>query len=801
MAADELQQTLAPFLTKHCLRCHGENEPEGQVRVDQLDWDISNNNTAQRWQDLLDVLNASEMPPEDEEQPSTEELVSVLRVLTKSVEHARKRLTDTGGEIAMRRLNRREYAGTIRELIGLRIPLELIPADAESDSFDTVGADQYFTSSHFEQYLELSTGIVKKAFSWADKPRKKLSVQRNDPEGKINRVAEKRFKEQREKLALIQRSKSWKEAGFSDEGEMNLFINRSKKESVDARYLSYPRIREGQYLAPPNHLKRATMNLRADPRATYRFRIHGGVREGQIPLRHFVGIHRGNDLDVVKVMGTESNPKSVEITTSLPFGSTGLISMQILALHGQDKKTDPDGDWAPIWIDYMEFEGPIYPQDRSFFETLIYPTEPTRGKNKLPWNDKNAEQLIRQFAQVAFRGVKPSERYVAKLAKLFAKNRTEGQSFQQAITEPLAIVLASPQFLFVQESKPASSGRQPLSDRELAIRLAYFLWSCPPDQRLKELVAQGTLSSDVVLRQQVNRMLDDPKADAFFEGFASQWAELDRFDAITVDPKKFLKFSDGLRQSARREVVEFFKLMVQEDLPVDNLIDSNFVVVDALLQQHYELENSSSFASGGFEKLSLSPKSPRGGLLGQMAFLTLGSNGERSSPVIRGAWVLDKILHDPPSPPPPNVPELGAASRTPVTNRQMVVLHQKQVVCYSCHKKMDGIGFGFENFDTIGRWRDTESVRKKQVRIEPGGTLASGESFQDIHELKKLLLAQKHHLAQELCESLTAYGIGRTIEFSDSGRVRAILETSRGQDFRIRSMISEIVVSSLFRTK
>ena len=801
--AQDLERTLEPFLTQHCLRCHGPDDQEGQVRVDQLDWEINTNDTAQRWQDLLDVLNSGDMPPEEEDQPSSKELMGVLRVLNKSVEDARKRLTDTGGEIAMRRLNQREYAGTIRELFGFRIPLEQIPSDAESDSFDTVGADQFFTSSHFDQYLNLSTAIVGQAFSWAGKPRQKSSVQRTDPEKKVTPLVENKIEGHRKKMALIEKSKSWKEAGFADAGEMKLFINRSKRDSVDERYLSYPRVSDGQYLAPPNYLKHAKMNLRADPRAEYRFRIHGGVREGQSPLRHFIQVRNGNDLNVAKMLGTEEDPQTVELTTSKPFGSSGVLGLQVSALHNRHKDFDPDGDWATIWIDYMELEGPIYPKERSFFERLVYPTAPAPAgrRNKLKWSDKDAERLIRRFALKAFRGAKPSKQYVNKLVKLFRMNRKAGQNFQRAIVEPLAIVLASPQFLFVQEATEADSERHLLTDRELAIRLSYFLWSSPPDEILNALADNGELSNESVLRQQVDRMLKDSKADAFFEGFASQWVELDRFDAITIDRKKYVEFSEGLRRSARRETIEFFKSLVQEDLPADNLIDSDFVIVDDLLQEHYDLEDQPQSTAAQFVKHKLPSNSPRGGLLGQMTFLTLGSNGERSSPVIRGAWVMEKLLHDPPSPPPPNVPELGAASKKPVTNREMVVLHQKQVVCSSCHKRMDAVGFGFENFDTIGQWRDTELVGKKQVPIEPGGTLAAGTTFKDIHELKALLMTQKHRLAQELCESLTVYGIGRTIEFSDSEKIRAILRKNYTQDFRVRSMISEIVTSPLFRMK
>jgi hypothetical protein len=245
-------------------------------------------------------------------------------------------------------------------------------------------------------------------------------------------------------------------------------------------------------------------------------------------------------------------------------------------------------------------------------------------------------------------------------------------------------------------------------------------------------------------------------------------------------------------------VLAFFETLVTENLPAANLIDSDFVVINSVLGEHYGISDATADA---FQKVSLPADSPRGGLLGQAAFLTLGSNGERSSPVIRGALVMEKLLHDKPAPPPPNVPELGAATDKPATNRQMVELHQRRAVCASCHKKMDVIGFGLENFDTIGKWRDTETVGRNKIPIEPGGTLPGGAAFSDVKGLKAVLLEEDDRLAHELVESMLAYSLGRTIEFSDADAVGAILEHLKRDDYRLRAMVHEIVGSTLFRTK
>jgi len=292
--------------------------------------------------------------------------------------------------------------------------------------------------------------------------------------------------------------------------------------------------------------------------------------------------------------------------------------------------------------------------------------------------------------------------------------------------------------------------------------------------------------------------LNDPRCGSFVEGFATQWADLERFDAITVDEQANFRFNRGVRHAAKREVLEFFRTLVAENLPAANLISSDFVVINGLLAEHYGI---AGMESDEFQKVKLPADSPRGGLLGQTAILTLGSNGERSSPVIRGAWVMEKLLHDKPAPPPPNVPELGAATDKPATNRRMVEIHQEHAVCASCHKKMDVIGFGLENFDTIGRWRETERVGRKDVPIQPGGTLPSGAAFNDVNDLKTVLLEEKSQLAEELVESLLAYALGRTVEFSDADDVGQLLQKLKREDYPVRSMIHEIAASPLFRTK
>lgn len=800
---------LEPFLKEYCIECHGPDEQKGQVRFDEVAWQVKNGDEAQRWQDILDVLNGAEMPPEDEPQPSDEEMSAMLDTLTGSIIEAQKRLTDHGGEITMRRLNQREYANTIRDLFGFKIPLEMIPEDGEAATFDTVGAEQFFTSSHFVKYLDLGREITSVAFTWAARPPSEPKTTRREPETHVTDRLRELLADLDEKMRMKNEGKSWKEMGFEDEGEAEIIFSQFKFRAGRPRqYLQNPLVDTGIYFSEVNNETRqfGTNHGGSDPRATYKLRVRAGIHGNPPEIRKFIHLSdQVGTIGVLKVRGTAENPEVLETTYRPSLGNRNVTfrveenRADIRVLEHYMRRLQIE-EPAAIWMDWLETEGPFYESERSFFERLYYPQAPENGKPlKRVWNTKNTRELIAAFAFEAFRNQKPSEEFLDQLMTHFETTFADGAGYDPALAEVFAVILASPQFLFLTESGEDNEDQErKLGHREFAVRLAYFLWSAPPDKELYAAAADGSIAAPEILKRQVDRMLDSPKANHFAEGFIKQWAELDRFDAITVDESKFFLFNKGIRYSAKQEVIEFFQTLVKEDLPVSNLVDSDFVVINSLLGYHYGIDGANS---NSFEKVSLPAESPRGGLLGQTAFLTLGSNGERSSPVIRGAFVMEKLLHDKPAPPPPNVPELGSATNKPLTNREMVVMHQKQAVCASCHKKMDAIGFGLENFDTIGKWRETEMVGRQEMPINPAGTLPGGDAFDDIEGLRSVLLNEEEGLAREVTEALLAYGLGRTIEFSDADDVDKILKTLKSQDYRIRAMIHEIAASDLFKTK
>jgi mono/diheme cytochrome c family protein len=552
------EKVLAPFFKQHCVRCHGQEKQNGQVRFDRPAWGITNNDSAQRWQDVLDILNAGDMPPEDQPQPATAELAKVLDSLTGTLITARKRLTDTGGEIAMRRLNRREYANTIRELFGFRISVDMIPDDNEAETFDTVGADQFFSSSHFDKYLELGREIVARGFEWSAQPRQPVTTNRRDPEEHVTPRLRTLLADLDNKMRMKKEGKTWQEMGFKDEGEMQIVFSQFKNRAGKPRqYLQYPLVESGIYLAGVNNeTKRFGINRggrSADPRGSYRLRVRGGINGDPPQIRQFVRVtDNAGTVGVARVRGTTTEPQTFEVAYQGRIGQRAVSlhveenRANIRVLDGYLNKIDRGGEWASIWIDWLEIEGPFYDEERAFFEQLVHPEPPVAKDRPAALKDEDARNLIEQFAFEAFRRNAPSGEYVDQLVALFAKNRAAGQNFEQAMGEVFAIVLSSPGFLFLQEAGDDGGRKRKLDDRELAIRLAYFLWSSPPDEELYTCVADGSLSQWEVLRTQTDRMLGDPKAASFFEGFMSQWAELDRFNAITVDENKFFRFNEGI---------------------------------------------------------------------------------------------------------------------------------------------------------------------------------------------------------------------------------------------------------------
>ena len=709
-----IPDSIEPFFETYCFDCHDSDTAKADLDLEGLTRSIVDVADAQNWQDILDQLNSGEMPPKKKAQPGKEELAKVVGDLTESLQSAQAMLKDSGGQIALRRINRREYQSTIKELLGIRILAERLPDDA-SGRFDTIGQNQTLSSVDLENYFEQGQEVVRTAMHWALKPRAKSKVVRKDfaNSGNMERNIYKILEKVQE---VHDTDKSYKDVGLT-EYEWNRYNRGSEKYPRHANYvdrrnlaayyvenLKYHPI--GRMLPIRNLVNSMGISFLPDARAYYRSRASAGVVDG-VKIRRSIrmtiahkgkGAENGKPVGSFYVNGSIKEPSIHEVVWYPEFEDdfrpTSSKSARKSLWFGEDQRgrppnnqlyqhyrpIEPDVPDETILVRWLEVEGPFYDQ-KTPFEQMVdaYKDASTRlSPEKL---DASAEAFLRMFAASAFRGQEVSDEFVSKLNTYYRAERKAGKNFLQAMVDPLAIILSSPRFLYlVNPSTNDPQNNQALDGLSLANRLSSFLWSGPPDQALLELASNGSLLEKSVLLEQTERLMSNVRAENFHKGFMSQWMHLDRLDGVGINTRFHLHFTDAYVHSAKREPVEFFKTLLEENLPTNNLIDSDFVTVNGVLAAKYGLHDQ--YSGNGFQKVSLSADSPRGGLMTQASFLAIGTMGNRTSPVIRGSLVKEILLNDPPPPPPPNVPELIASSGEPLPSvRDLVELHQQKAQC------------------------------------------------------------------------------------------------------------------------
>lgn len=454
-------------------------------------------------------------------------------------------------------------------------------------------------------------------------------------------------------------------------------------------------------------------------------------------------------------------------------------------------------------------------------EVLDYAAKDNRARDALfiEWPDDEttdeqaANTVLKEFASRAFRRpVKSSE--MKSLMALFKQAKLRGDSFEPAVFYAMQAVLISPHFLFLVESPNATGQILPINDYELASRLSYFLWGSMPDEELFELAEQQKLHETSTLRKQMERMfkkrrteelerrkskaLEDRKFYEFANRFVSQWLgtrELGR-DA-KPDTKHFPRYNQQLQIAMKYEPVFVFQEIIDKDISLLHLLNTNFSYMNRQLARHYELHKEVKADKQQPVRVDLPKGSHRGGVMTMAGVLTVSSYPHRTSPVLRGKWVLETILGSPPPPPPPNVPELEEETdeEKPKTLRERLMAHRKNPACASCHDRIDPIGFAFENFDAVGRWRDQESGKP----IDASGQLPNGQSFQNVDELKSLLMERKDDFIRHLTTKMLGYALGRGLVMEDQCTVNQIVETLKKNDYKAQVLIWEIINSVPFR--
>ncbi|MCP4885238.1 MAG: DUF1592 domain-containing protein, partial [Planctomycetaceae bacterium] len=666
-------ESIGTFLKKHCYRCHGAEAQEADLSLHDMARVIGDSADALNWQDILDKLNAGEMPPEDEPQPSKAELAKVVGDLTESLQAAQKMLRDSGGAIALRRLNRREYEATVKELLGIRILAERLPTDP-AGRFDTIGQNQSLSSIDLENYFEQGQEIARTALHWAVQPRAESKVVRRSG-ANMERPSKKIYDILEKVREVHETDRPYAEVGLS-ELEWITHNRGTEKYPRHAEYrdrrnfadyyrdnLQYHK--QGRMLPIRNLLNGIGMPVQRDARAWYRLRVTAGVVDG-VKIRRSIrmtvsygkrGLNGGNGKPIggFHVTGSIEKPSTHEMVwypeyaadfrprnaadarknvTFLEDQRGGPGASQ---LYQHFRPIEPDVPEETILVKWLEAEGPFYDEKTPFEKLVDTYKVATASDEEL---DEIAGAFLKRFATAAFRGREVSAQFVKGLHIYYQTERRAGKSFREAMVDPLALILSSPRFLYlVNPDIGEEEATRALDAVSLANRLAAFLWSGPPDEELMRVAADGSLLDEAILLEQTERMLGHPRAKEFHEGFISQWMHLKRLDSVGLSSRFLLHYTDAYILSAKQEPVEFFKTLVEENLSATNLIDSDFVTIDGVLAAKYGLTDH--YTGDGFQKVSLPADSPRGGLTTQAAFLAIGTMGNRTSPVIRGSLVKE----------------------------------------------------------------------------------------------------------------------------------------------------------------
>ncbi|MFM8250857.1 MAG: DUF1592 domain-containing protein [Planctomycetota bacterium] len=519
-----------------------------------------------------------------------------------------------------------------------------------------------------------------------------------------------------------------------------------------------------------------------------------GDQAGPDPCRMSFSLD-GKELQVFDVPNARNNPQWFELVVEVPAGKHEFAAA-FLNDYYMPKAEDPKlrGD-RNLTVQALAVIGPLglndeaLPASHKRIVTRSVPkTAPAAERLQV------ATELLRPVASRAFRRAATPEE-LQRLASLVELAHQQGDSFERGMQVALQAILVSPQFLFKLERDPPPGEIRDLSDFELATRLSYFLWSSLPDDELFRAARDGHLRDPEKFAAQAQRLLLDPRADALVENFAGQWLQLRNLDQFLADKKQFPAFDDQLKAAMRRETELFFAHIMRSDRSVLEFLDADYTFINERLAKHYGL---SGWMGEGFQRVNVD-KAQRGGLLGQASILAVTSNPTRTSPVKRGKWVLENLFAAPPPPPPPNVPELADGKGKPLTGtlRQRMEQHRVNPACAACHQLMDPVGFGLENYDAIGAWREKDGEHP----VDASGEFADGRKFQGPAELKTILLARQEEFRRCLAEKLLTYALGRGLEYYDVCAVNQIAKKVAEQDNRFSVLVREVVLSDAFRKR
>ena len=736
-----------PFLAKNCVSCHN-----AKLKVANLDLAAYPADPAV-WEKVLDKVSTGRMPPAGSPAPAKDEVAAVDGWIEKTFGNAGSK---DAGHVTAHRLNRVEYNNTVRDLLGVSLhPADEFPLDDTGYGFDNIGDVLSVSPLLMEKYGKAARNIARVAVYGETAPPKPA---------KLIRFLGKKLQDDPTANAMpfSYRGALWATWDFPVEGDYEFHMRDANYRPRDR---NTPRQRELSLKRGLNEAEKAELkelNRVSDPPVKMVMTVDGKevlseIVEGNIDFAYA----HGEAVARVHLTAGEHSFRA-----SYP---------EFAALENPRENVNRDGR-RKLFIDYFDIVGPFNP----------VAAVPESHKRLYVCGQKTPEcarKIIETMARRAYRRPVTKQETDA-LAGLATMVRKDSESFDEGIRVALQAILMSPNFLFRVE-------HDPLSDYDLAARLSYFLWSTTPDEELLRLADERRLRKPGVLEAQTRRMLADAKADSLIGNFAGQWLGLRQLDKRKPDPGHFPFVDDELLDAMRQETTLFARAIMREDRSVLDFLDGKFSYVNGPLALYYGIPG---VKGEEFQRVELDGVK-RGGVLTQGAILTESSYATRTSPVIRGKWVLENLLGTPPPPPPPDVPSLDEKKVGSVTSlRQSLEEHRANAACAVCHTQMDPLGFGLENYDASGAWRDKDG----KFPIDSSGTLPGGATFKGPQELKQILRSKPELFARNVTEKMLTYALGRGVERADRPVVDGILQDLAQHDYRFSNLVLDVVKSRPF---
>lgn len=780
-AAAESFETARAFLASHCLDCHSGPDAKGDFRLSDLKPDFGEPANRERWETAARQLQTGTMPPPKRPRPMPSRSNAILDWIGGQMAAAqtgdKAGAGPVPGPMLARRLTRTEYINTVRDLLKVDIDLtDLLPVETNSTGFENRAESLHVSSHLLESYMAAADRVIDAAI--ASGPRPRTFSRRYD----------------------IKNERSIRPKGS---------VYRHLDDGVAIFATSVP-----------SNIQVTLWQYMTRARGQYRFRISGYGYRTEKPIAFHVKVGPMNAAAQQQTLGyfdlPAKVPAVVEFVRSIdPEQTIRIVADGLKTSTREVEKIGVENYSGPgLVIQWVEIEGPLIeswppPSHKALFGDL--PQQPGKGADGAgrlevvsPQPLADAERILTEFARRAFRRPVTASDMAPILTRVRHKLENKA-TFEEAVRIGLRAVLLSPHFLFLKE--PAG----PADEHALASRLSYFLWSSMPDDALFALAENGQLHEPATLRGEVERMLNDPRAAAFTENFAGQWLNLGAIDATMPDPTLYPEFDDILKDSCVRETLLFFDEILKNDLSLTNFVASDFAMINGRLAEHYGISGVEGLA---FRRVPLPSDGRRGGLLTMTSILKVTANGTTTSPVLRGAWVLERILGTPPPKPMADIEAVEPDIRGATTIREQLARHRERPECASCHAAIDPPGFALESYDVIGGWRDRyrsigagEAVvvdgRRMRYRqgppVNPSYTLADGREFRNIGEYKQLLLADKDSLARAMAGKLLAYATGAEPGLAERAEIEAIVSRVRPKGYGLRSLIHEVTLSPLFQ--